>query len=63
MLFRSMESSPEGFAHGDTLRWDERDEYLGEAKRLLEDELLALGDEDIRDLALTLSVFDKIAKA
>ena len=58
-----MESSPEGFTHGDTLRWDERDEYIAEAKRLLEEELIALGDEETRERALTLSVFDRIAKA
>jgi class 3 adenylate cyclase len=58
-----MDSSPAGFTHGETLRRDERDEYLAEAKRLLEEELAALGDDEVRERALALSIFDRIAKA
>ncbi|HAP42705.1 MAG: hypothetical protein A2087_04020 [Spirochaetes bacterium GWD1_61_31] len=58
-----MECSPEGYSCGDYLRQDERDEYIAEAKRLLDDELLACRDDAVRERLLGLSVFGRIARA
>ena len=55
----SCEEAPDDEAE-ELLCWDERDEYLERAQRLLREELAALPDDRCRELCLSLSVFGRI---
>ncbi len=57
-----LESAEEGDSLGELLRWDDRDEYLAEARRLLDAELESLPDDAARERCVSLSVYGRIAR-
>lgn len=59
VYLESCEEAPDDDAE-ELLSWDERDEYLERAQRLLREELAALPDDRCRELCLGLSVFARI---